>query len=64
MRNLPADNVQVDETWGYVYAKEKTCVAKGIGLTAGRLHVLCNRTRSKLIWLGTLATHVFSFAYT
>jgi transposase-like protein/IS1 family transposase len=30
MRDLPANNVQADETWGFVYAKEKTCVRKGI----------------------------------
>ena len=35
MRNLPASNVQVDEVWGFVYAKEKTCVAKGIGGYSG-----------------------------
>jgi IS1 family transposase/transposase-like protein len=35
MRNLPADNVQADECWGYVYAKEKTCVRKHIGPCCG-----------------------------
>ena len=35
MRNVPASNVQVDETWGYVYAKQKTCVLKGIGPNCG-----------------------------
>lgn len=35
MRNMPASNVQVDEVWGYVYAKEKTCVTKGIGPNCG-----------------------------
>jgi IS1 family transposase len=35
MRNLPASNVQVDETWGFVYAKEKTCMANRIGPYCG-----------------------------
>jgi hypothetical protein len=35
MRNLPASNVQVHEVWGFVYANEKTCVAKGIGPCCG-----------------------------
>jgi IS1 family transposase len=35
MRNMPASNVEVDEVWGYVYAKEKTCVEKRIGPCCG-----------------------------
>jgi IS1 family transposase len=35
MRNLPASNVQADECWGFVYAKEKTCVRKHLGPDCG-----------------------------
>lgn len=35
MRNLPASHVQADECWGFVYAKEKTCVKKHLSPDCG-----------------------------
>jgi IS1 family transposase len=55
MKNLPAANVQVDETWGFVYAKEKTCLRKHLGTDCGDAYTFLAIERdSKLI----LAWHV------
>jgi IS1 family transposase len=55
MRNLPAANVQADETWGFVYAKEKTAVRKHLGPECGDAYTFLAIERdTKLV----LAYHV------
>jgi transposase-like protein/IS1 family transposase len=55
MRNLPASDVQADEVWGFVYAKEKTCVRKHLGPECGDAYTFLAIERdTKLI----LAWHV------
>ena len=55
MRDLPAENVQADEVWGYVYAKEKTCLRKHLGPDCGDAYCFVGLERdTKMV----LAWHV------
>ena len=55
MRGLPATNVEADEVWGFVYAKEKTCVRKHLRGDCGDAYCFLGIERdTKLV----LAYHV------
>jgi IS1 family transposase len=55
MRSLPASNVQADETWGFVFCKEKTAVRKHLGPECGDAYTFLAIERdTKLV----LAYHV------